>query len=549
MATASALVLVDVFKQRIAALTRVRENPESLPALLAYYRTSGETIADFISDWGITVDPRNGGQGMPSTLPFVLDAKQREWVVWVHNNWIEQKYGLTEKSRDVGISWLLVAYSVTICILFDGVDVGLGSFSQEKVDKLGVMGSLFEKARVFADALPSEFNGGFSLKEKENCKDRFIKFPNTRSSIFGEIGDSIGRGNRASLYFVDETAFLEHDLMVDGSLSKTTNCRQDVSTVRGMDNTFAQRAHRAGMNKFSFHWRFNPRFTQADYDKFLDAWGEIITAQELDINYQASVEGIVIPAKWVNACIDAHVRLKIVPKGETVSSLDLADMGIDKNAQASRKAFLLNCIEEWSGSNSDMAATGDRAFNNCDAQSCTKLIYDADGPGAGFRGIGRKMNELRADRHNWRPQITMIGHRGSAAVIDPRKQMVEGRMNEDMFANFKAQGWWALRQRFEATYAAIKFVEEGGSIGDDYDEEKIISISSALPEKVKTKLLIELSQPTYMLNNNGKMLINKRPDGTPSPNLADAVYMLYAPRKFTLRIAASVVDDDGQEWN
>ena len=43
------------------------------------------------------------------------------------------------------------------------------------------------------------------------------------------------------------------------------------------------------------------------------------------------------------------------------------------------------------------------------------------------------------------------------------------------------------------------------------------------------KLLTELSQPTYKQNDVGKIVINKKPDGMPSPNLADAVMMRFAP--------------------
>lgn len=544
MAAAPELVLVDVFRDRMSALQRIRDRPEDLPALLAYYRTDGNTIADFISDWGITVDPRASAGGGMTTLPFVLDPRQREWIIWTHANYLAQVYGGTEKSRDVGLSWLMVAYAVALCVLFNGVDIGLGSFSEEKVDKLGVMGSLFEKVRCFADGLPAEFNAGFSISDKNNCKNRFVKFPGTGSSIFGEIGDQCGRGNRASLYLVDETAFFEHGEVIDGSLSKTTNCRQDVSTVHGMENSFAQRMHKSGINKFTFHWRQNPRFTQDMYDKFLEDWGETITAQELDINYQASVEGIVIPAKWVNAALDAHILLGLVPKGETICAMDVADEGIDKNAVAARKAYLLSFIEEWSGGNSDIFASTERAFNICDSLKSTKLIYDADGLGAGVRGDARKINEGRADRANWRPQIQIVTHRGSAAVVSPTKEMVRGRKNEDMFKNFKAQSWWSLRQRFETTFAAVDYIRKGGVIDPEtIDENKIISISSAIPEKLRVKLLIELSQPTYSLDTTGKMLINKKPDGAKSPNFADAVNEAYAPRVWSIKIASSVVED------
>jgi hypothetical protein len=42
----------------------------------------------------------------------------------------------------------------------------------------------------------------------------------------------------------------------------------------------------------------------------------VIVAQELDLNYQASAEGILIPSEWVQAAVDAHIKLGIQPSGQ-----------------------------------------------------------------------------------------------------------------------------------------------------------------------------------------------------------------------------------------
>lgn len=68
----------------------------------------------------------------------------------------------------------------------------------------------------------------------------------------------------------------------------------------------------------------------------------------------------------------------------------------------------------------------------------------------------------------------------------------------------------------------------------DYDPDEIISISSTM--KSKDKLIIELSQPTYSINGVGKISVNKQPDGTKSPNLADSVMINYAPMDSSLDI-------------
>lgn len=105
----------------------------------------------------------------------------------------------------------------------------------------------------------------------------------------------------------------------------------------------------------------------------------------------------------------------------------------------------------------------------------------------------------------------------------PESQMVPGRKNKDYFQNFKAQSWWSLRDKFRITYRAVV---EGFT---DYQPDDIISINPNIDHL--TKLTMELSQPTYKLNTTGKIVIDKKPDNVPSPNLADSVMMLYAPRR------------------
>ena len=51
-----------VFRFRARALRRIRESPAELPYLKSYYR---EHPAQFITDWGVTLDPRNVELGRP----------------------------------------------------------------------------------------------------------------------------------------------------------------------------------------------------------------------------------------------------------------------------------------------------------------------------------------------------------------------------------------------------------------------------------------------------------------------------------------------------
>ncbi len=311
-----------VFEWRMERLQRIRANPESLPIMKAFYK---DNPAQFIIDWGMTVDPRNVERGLPARIPFLLFPKQEAWIQWFVEHWRASKPGITEKTRDMGMSWLTVGMASSLCLFNRGVFAGFGSRKEEYVDKIGSPKSLFDKARNFISLLPVEFRGGWSAKQ--HAPHMRILFPETESAMTGEAGDGIGRGDRTSFYIVDESAFLERPYLVDASLSATTNCRQDISTPNGMANSFAERRHSGKIDVFTFHWRDDPRKDQAWYDKQVEELDAVTVAQEIDINYSASVEGVLIPSAWVQAAIDAHIVLGIEPTGVRMGALDVADEG------------------------------------------------------------------------------------------------------------------------------------------------------------------------------------------------------------------------------
>ncbi len=291
--------------------------------------------------------------------------------------------------------------------------------------------------------------------------------------------------------------------------------------------------------RFLFHWRDNPLWTQGEYEKYLADWGPIITAQEVDISFDASVEGIVIPAQWVNMCVNAHLKLKDVDwSGVNIVAYDVADQGIDKCAVVNRRGMILKHGKSWSGVQSDMYESARAAVLYCDEQDSDQLIYDGDGLGANVRGDVRKINDERRKAHLKTTVVTQA-FRGSYAgeKLYRPDDYVRGSKklkNSEFFANYKAQSWWDFRLRFENTVNAI--------LGREHEPGFFVSLQDGYPEFAQ--LCIELSQPVYRQTEGGKIIVDKCPDGhketvkktVRSPNLADSAMMAYAPRKSPMLI-------------
>jgi phage terminase large subunit len=509
-------------KARMDNLESLRTGgPKRLAELKAYYADGH--YADFINDWGVTFDPRNAERGLPTTVPFVLFPRQREWINWVVARWRGQEPGLCEKSRDMGVSWLAMSLGCTLCLFHDGLAIGVGSRKSIYVDKVGEIKPLLPKGRMFMQNLPREFRGEWEAwRDAPNMR---ITFPNG-SIISGEGGDDIGRGDRASIYFVDEAAHLERPALIEASLSQTTNCRIDMSSVKGMANPFAAKRWGGKIDVFIFDWREDPRKDQAWYDKQCAELDPVVVAQEIDRDYSASVKGVVIPGAWVRSAIGAKKKLGIAPSGIKRLAFDVADEGDDKDAVCIAQGTSVMHTEEWSGKGGDVFESTEYVFDLCDDHGLGEFRYDADGIGAGVRGDARVINERR--RAAQARGVRAVGYRGSEAVYDP-EGVVEGtiglegdkgRTNQDYFGNHKAQSWWALRRRFQRTH---RWIANGTPCAPD----DIIDLDESNPDLMK--LVAELSQATYRTNELGKIIIEKKPNGVKSPNQADAVVIAYAP--------------------
>lgn len=527
-----------IYAQRQRMLLSVREGQRTVEQFRAYY---SDRPVEFVQHHVDTYDPRNAGRDKLARMPLVPFKRQREFIQFLAELLRAEAHGIVEKSRDMGATWSAVGVSVWAWLLVPGIAIGWGSRKEMLVDQKGDPDSIFEKMRMVLRGLPKEYlPRGFSFEK--HCAHMRIVNPETGATITGEAGDNIGRGGRKRIYFKDESAHYEHPESIEASLGDNTRVQVDISSVNGTGNVFYRRRKvaidwepgttmEAGRTyAFVMDWRDHPEKTQTWYEqrhqKAIDDGLEHIFYQEVDRNYAASVEGIIIRPEWAAAAVGAAERLGFDDSGRWLSALDVADEGGDVNAQATRKGVVLKRLEQWGAR--DTGETARRAVTSVADLGPLDMMYDCVGVGAGVKA---ETNRLRTEKL-MPAGLVLVPWNGGDEILHKGKRVIPGDkqspLNEDFYANLKAQGWWQLGRRFERTWRAIRKLEgDPNQQSFTWDADDLISIDPQLP--LLRQLIDELSQPVMTKSARLKLLVDKKPDGTRSPNLADAAMMCYWP--------------------
>ena len=535
-----------VYRWRSKVLKQLISDPKTLKAAKVYYSTHP---AEFIMDWMDTYDPRKSPTNANPALrgekwmPFVFFKRQKDVIDFFESCSHDQTSGLVEKCRDFGLTWLACGYSLWRWLFIKNDAIGWGSRKETLVDKPGDPDSIFEKIRLMLKRLPRIWlPAGFSWGR--NSTYMKLLNPENGAIIAGEAGDNIGRGGRRSIYMVDESAHIERPEKVEAALGDNTNVRIDISSVNGVGNVFHRRRENGVVwspdvtnypfgfvRVFVADWRDHPLKTQEWYDtrkaRYEREGMAHIFAQEVDRNYAAAVSNTVIPYQWIEASVDAHIKLPWFAealefhKNEWYAGLDVADEGNDRNALTLRQWVIWRDVQEWGERDPGISAR--KAVLACrEHKGHICCQYDCIGVGS---GVKTEYNRLTTDEgvisaH----EIPFIPWNAGAGVLRPFERIIpddnESLQNKDFFDNLKAQAWWSVRTRFYKTFKAV-------TEGIKYNPDELISIDSRIT--LLEQLKKELIQPTVGHSSRLKLLIEKKPDGMRSPNLADSGVMAFFP--------------------
>lgn len=241
-------------------------------------------------------------------------------------------------------------------------------------------------------------------------------------------------------------------------------------------------------------------------------------------------DDVVIKRSWIEAAIDAHVKLGIEPSGSKRVGFDVADGGKDLCAQLYAHGIVALFSEHWKAKEDELEESCQRVYNKS-ANVGADVNYDSIGVGAGCGGHFKNMNEGRS-KDNGYIKVDYFKFIAGAGVVDPDGYYVdddgEQITNNDFFENLKAQAWWMAADRFRNTFNAI-------TKGTEFEEHELISISSDIDNLAN--LITELSTPRRKFSKTGKVMVESKDDlkkrEVDSPNDADAFIMAYAPTEST----------------
>ena len=513
----------EVFRERLERARRIRAlGASGWNAIVTHYR---DEPVDFIEDWLFTYDPRALATKKTPWRPFVLFPHQQQLVVWLLDRFERKEPGIVEKSRDTGVSWVCLAFSLWLWMFRYGAKIAVGSRKEALVDRLGDPDSLLERVRMMVRMLPPELRP-LGYDEKKHALYMRLQNPETGSIITGEAGDNIGRGGRSSIYFLDEAAFIDNPERVDAALSQNTTSLIRVSTPNGTGNPFYRLRHSGMIPVFTFHWTRDPRKDQAWYDEQKRTLEPEVLAQEVDLDYEASAGNVVISGKWVQAskALRKHLEAagEMPPRRDGVAGLDVGG-GTAKSVFVPRWGPIVGKSEDWT--DDDTTDTANRGRDLALKARCPVLKFDAIGVGKGVASTLRRLRGVEA--HG----IT-VGDRPTLT------RWPDGKRSRQKFANLRAELWWVAREALRKTYEHWLFLESGGTAGQLYPIDELL----LLPDDAN--LCGQLSVPHYRKLDSGKIAVERKEQmkarGVASPDHADALMLTFAPEPERVHRASTV---------
>lgn len=307
-------IVQQTYEQRAKALERSEKDPGFRSAI---YEVCANDILFWINHFCWIYEPRQDqytrlGYKDPHLL-FITWEYQDRYIKWICERIDRGRDGLTEKSRDMGISWTVATVFVWYWLFRgSGNDFLIGSRKEEFVDKHGAYDAVFPKIRYLLYRLPGWMRPKGFNRARNDLYMRLIN-PDNGNYIKGEANNKFfGTGGRYKAVLLDEFSKWEHtDGLAWQSLSDATPCKLPVSSAFGRNNSFYEiRSGQLGdINVKRVHWKEHPLKDQKWYAREKKRRSPQDLAAEVDIDYTASITDKAYEAFNYNTHTDGNVYI------------------------------------------------------------------------------------------------------------------------------------------------------------------------------------------------------------------------------------------------
>ncbi len=323
-------------RERALLTARAQKDPKVRQLIIEACRRDPAFFINFAC-W--TFDPR---QEQPH-IPFILYPYQVELVHWLEERLREKQDGVIDKSRDMGVSWVVMGWLLWHWLFDHGFQALIGSRSEYQVDNR-LIDSHFGRLEYMIQRLPGFLKPeGFNFRQHRTHMK--LVNPQNGSAIKGEASHgNFGRQGRFNVVFFDELAFWDKERQFAAwrSASEATRTRIAVSTPNGDGNLFYRLVHEGKTPHLRLHWSLHPLKDEAWYEAQKQRLTDAELASEVDISYHAAESELVYP-EWKDV---PHEELAYRPDWPLYASWDF---GLDTTAviwwQRDPESGRIHCLD------------------------------------------------------------------------------------------------------------------------------------------------------------------------------------------------------------
>ena len=524
-----------ILYSRVKRLDFLRKAPGGLQAAKGMYG-SPWGFYDFLFDWGTILDPRLAAWGKDTEVPFVLFPRQVEFLTWMQRLVTfpaenRSGKGNVSKTRGCGASTLGCFFSLWYWLFRPNSHIGLGSNLERSVFDSDNPKALFWKIENGLRGLPEEFlPAGFQFGKhlmKGSGAGKLIN-PENGSTINGDAGPAIGRGDRRLFYIIDEHASLQYPVAAEAALQKTTNTLIRISTEK-RDCLFHTQV--VGLkatnpdNLFEYDWWDDPRMSQELFDREkaeaeAQGMGDIFR-----VEVERDPDSVLVDTFIPKSLLEEAAKRMPVPYGPAVIAVDVAAMGNDSSVVSWRRGLWQSALRKFEKSSDD------------GQQLAAEVMFLAEEILHQGVPLGAVVYELEGSGYALHSVLSGGPLRSVLRPTHPGKKLSNGR-----HYNVRAQGWDLWR----------KALEEGAGVPND---RALIHLGSALKyewrESGGKKLLLLEDKKAF----KKRMAADPtNPMGGPSPDEADNCALAWLPVEMAdfglvdyLRAAGRVGEDEEED--